>query len=32
MERIIKISKKQLCLYSWDYTINDNENENENEK
>ena len=27
-------SKKlaQVCLYSWDYTINHNENEDENEK
>ena len=25
-------SKKQVCLYSWDYTINHYENEDENEK
>ena len=24
--------RKQVCLYSWDYTINYNENEDENEK
>ena len=31
---ILKNKKKQVCLYSWDYTINHNENEceNENEK
>ena len=29
---ILKISKKQACLYSRDYTINHNENEDENKK
>ena len=27
-----KYAQEQVCLYSWDYTINDNENEDENEK
>ena len=27
-----KWAKGQVCLYSWDYTINHNENEDENEK
>ena len=27
-----KWAKRQVCLYSWDYAINDNENEDENEK
>ena len=25
-------SKNKVCLYSWDYTINQNENEDEKEK
>ena len=27
-----KWPKEQVCLYSWDYTINHNENEDENEQ
>ena len=27
-----KQAKKQVCLYSWDYTINHNKNKDENEK
>ena len=27
-----KWAKEQVCLYSWDYTINYTENEDENEK
>ena len=27
-----KQAKEQVCLYSWDYTLNHNENEDENEK
>ena len=26
------MSKKQACLYSWDYRTNHNENEDENKK
>ena len=32
MVHTLKISKKQTCLYSRDYTINHNENEDENKK
>ena len=27
-----KISKKQMCQHSWDYTVNHNKNEEQNEK
>ena len=27
-----KYTKEQMCLYSWDYTINHNQNKNEDEK
>ena len=29
---ILKNKQKNICLYSWDYTINHNENKDENEK
>ena len=31
-ELLINMSKKQVCLYQWDYVINCNENENDNGK